>query len=94
MVTVVKNRGSVLETCEAEPVHIIGHIQSHGLLFALSEPDFIVRQVSTNVAASLGSSAEAVLGTALETVLGAKQFGAFRARLRDDDLSPASALRV
>ena len=37
-----------LAKCALEPIQIIGRIQPHGLLFALSEPDLIVRHVSTN----------------------------------------------
>ena len=37
------------DRCAQEQVQIIGQIQPHGLLFALSEPDLIVRQVSANI---------------------------------------------
>ena len=83
-----------LESCAREPIHIIGHIQPHGLLFALSEPDFVVRQVSTNVSALLGTSPDVVLGKSIEAVLGPQQFETFRSRLRSDDLAPSYSLRV
>jgi len=83
-----------LGSCAREPIHIIGHIQSHGLLFALSEPDFIVRQVSANVGTLLGTSTDAILGTSLESVLGRQQFQEFRSRLASDDLISANPLRV
>jgi len=83
-----------LTSCDQEPIHIIGSIQSHGLLFALSEPDLIVRQVSANVDVVLGVSPQAVLGHSFETVLGAAEFARFRSRLRADDLISANALRI
>jgi light-regulated signal transduction histidine kinase (bacteriophytochrome) len=83
-----------LDACANEPIHIIGQIQSHGMLFALSEPDLIVRQVSVNVDVLLGKSPDYFLGSSLELVLGAPQYDVFLARLRVDDLVPEKALRV
>jgi light-regulated signal transduction histidine kinase (bacteriophytochrome) len=83
-----------LDSCAREPIHIIGHIQSHGLLFALSEPDLVVRQVSANVGTLLGTSTDAVLGAAFKSVMGTLQFDAFLARLASDDLMSANPLRV
>lgn len=37
-----------LTNCELEPIHLIGAVQSHGVLLALSEPDALVLQVSRN----------------------------------------------
>ncbi len=83
-----------LESCAREPIHLIGRIQSHGVLFALSEPDLIVRQVSANASTLLGTPVDAILGKSIEAVLGPPQFETFRSRLRSDDLAPASSLRV
>ena len=57
-----------LTGCALEPIQIIGHIQPHGLLFALSEPDLLVKQVSTNITTLLGVSPESVLDRAFEAV--------------------------
>jgi light-regulated signal transduction histidine kinase (bacteriophytochrome) len=35
--------------CAQEQVQLIGRIQPHAVLFALSEPDLLVQQVSGNV---------------------------------------------
>jgi light-regulated signal transduction histidine kinase (bacteriophytochrome)/CheY-like chemotaxis protein/HPt (histidine-containing phosphotransfer) domain-containing protein len=83
-----------LERCAQEPVHLIGQIQPNGLLFALSEPDLIVRQVSANVASLLGMSPESVLGQSFETVLGAEQFAAFLCRVRGGEQLDTSPIRV
>jgi PAS domain S-box-containing protein len=69
---------SDLDRCAQEPIHILGRIQPHGMLFALSEPDLIVRQVSANVSALLGTSPETLLGCTFEAVLGAQQFEIFK----------------
>jgi two-component system, chemotaxis family, sensor kinase Cph1 len=69
---------SKYELCAQEPVQLIGRIQSHGLLFALSEPDLVVRQVSANISAYLGISPELVLGGSFEAILRAEQFESFQ----------------
>lgn len=66
------------ERCAQEPIHIIGSIQPHGALVALSEPDLVVRQVSANIAAFCGVTPEEVLGGSLEAVIGSQQFAAFQ----------------
>jgi light-regulated signal transduction histidine kinase (bacteriophytochrome) len=84
-----------LDGCAREPIHIIGHIQSRGLLFALSEPDLIVQRVSANVEALLSTSPQAVLGRSLEDLLGARQFIEFRTHIAvTGDLATANPLRM
>jgi chemotaxis family two-component system sensor kinase Cph1 len=67
-----------LAKCAVEPIHIIGHIQPHGLLLALSEPDLVVRHLSANVSALLGMSPRSLLGRSLETALGGPLFEMFQ----------------
>jgi light-regulated signal transduction histidine kinase (bacteriophytochrome)/CheY-like chemotaxis protein len=83
----------LLDRCAQEPIHIIGHIQGHGLLFALSEPDLIIRQVSANVFVLLGFSPEMLLGQPFEIVLGA-QFERFRAQVLNEGGIGTTPLRV
>ena len=88
-----------LDQCTREPVHTIGQIQPHGVLFAISEPDLIVRQVSTNVLDLLGMPPETVLGHSVlghsfEAVLGAEQLHAFRSLLPGGDALTANSLRM
>jgi chemotaxis family two-component system sensor kinase Cph1 len=58
------SRVEVHETssCDLEPIHIPGAVQSHGVLLVLSVPDLVVQQVS--------ASSERILGLASETLLG------------------------
>jgi two-component system, chemotaxis family, sensor kinase Cph1 len=83
-----------LAQCAREPIQIIGHIQPHGLLFALSEPDLIIRQVSINVASLLETSPETLLGCSIENVLGAQQFEAFRSQVLNNEPLSAKLLRI
>jgi light-regulated signal transduction histidine kinase (bacteriophytochrome)/DNA-binding response OmpR family regulator len=83
-----------LERCAQEPVQLIGRIQPQGLLFALSEPDLLVRQVSNNIADLLGMSPEMVLGQSLEQVIGAQQFEGLRSQLLSGVPLAACLVRV
>jgi len=83
-----------LRGCALEPIQIIGHIQPHGLLFALSEPDLIIRQVSINVSTLLGMSPETLLGCSIESVLGAQQFDTFRSQVLNNEPLSAKLLRI
>ena len=74
-------------------MHIIGQVQSHGVLFALSEPDLVVRQVSANVADLLGIAPQSVLERPFEMLLDASQHAAWRQSLLGADLSTARPLR-
>jgi diguanylate cyclase (GGDEF)-like protein len=83
-----------VDQCSQEPIHIIGHIQSHGLLFALSEPDFIAHQVSANISGLLGLPPENVLGRSFEAILGVEQFQTFRSQVETVGPLTANPLRV
>ena len=88
------DRASDLDRCAQEPIHIIGHIQPHGMLFALSEPDLIVRQVSANVSALLGTPPETLLDRTFEAVLGAQQFALFRSLTLSQEALEENPLRI
>jgi len=59
-----------LTNCEREPIHIPGSIQPRGVLIAVSEPDFVVQQVSRNLGDLVGVPAADALGRTLAEVLG------------------------
>jgi len=83
-----------IDDCAREPIHVIGNIQSHGLLLALSEPDLIVRHVSANVETLLDISAESLLDQSLEVAVGPSQFETFRAYISSGGLNTANPLRM
>lgn len=58
-----------LDQCEAEPIHIPGSIQPHGVLLALDQTDLRILQVSLNVAPLLDVPAADLLGRALSEAL-------------------------
>jgi PAS domain S-box-containing protein len=83
-----------LDRCAQEQVQVIGQVQPHGLLFALSEPDLIVRQVSTNISTILKLTPGSILDRSFETVLGAQLFESFQTQLLSDAGLSATPLRV
>ena len=60
----------LLANCADEPIRFPGAIQPHGLLVTLSEPDLRIQQISTNVHALFGLSAESLLGQPLSALTG------------------------
>ena len=82
------------DRCAQEQVQIIGRIQSHGLLFALSEPDLIVRQMSANASTELGIPPEDLLGGPFRNVIGAQQFETFKSQLLEGPLIAATSVRL
>lgn len=65
-----------LDNCAREPIHIPGSVQPRGVLAVLREPDFTIRQVSTNVDELLGRSVDDVLGRHLSALIGPDQAAA------------------
>ncbi|TYP81275.1 SpoIIE family protein phosphatase [Blastococcus xanthinilyticus] len=59
-----------LTNCEREPIHIPGSIQPRGVLIAVSDPDWLVQQVSGNLAELTGVPWQQALGRPLSDVLG------------------------
>jgi len=82
------------ERCALEPVQLIGRVQSHGLLFVLSERDLRVQQVSANVSELLEVSAEELLGHSFEDVLGKSQFESFRHQTLSGEAIFATRVKV
>ena len=82
------------DQCAQEEIHIIGCIQPHGMLFAMSEPDLIVRHISSNVLDLLGLSADDVLGQSFHKVIGAQQTAALQASFKGTEAFLAITFRI
>lgn len=59
-----------LQTCDQEPIHLIGAIQPHGALIAVDQDDLLVRYVSQNTGIFVGYEPRALLGKPLHQLLG------------------------
>lgn len=72
-----------LKSCDQEPIHFVGSIQPHGLLFVLGIEDLRVLQVSRNVEDVLGIAAEKALERPLTTIIGAERAAFLEPALRN-----------
>lgn len=71
-----------LTTCDREPIHILGRVQSYGALIAVSS-DWMIQHVSENIVSFLGTEATELVGTPLDTVLPAAAMSRIRAKVLD-----------
>jgi len=55
-----------LITCDQEPIHILGHIQSHGYLVAIRPDDYRIVHVSANITDLFSLSADELLNKPVE----------------------------
>ena len=69
-----------LTNCDREPIHILGAIQPHGQLIALST-DWLIARVSANIAELLGKPADALLGAPLLDIFTGDAVHAIRNRV-------------
>jgi light-regulated signal transduction histidine kinase (bacteriophytochrome) len=58
-----------LSSCATEPIHLLGAVQPHGVLLAVTEPELVVVQASESAGAWLGRSAESIVGERLDRLL-------------------------
>jgi light-regulated signal transduction histidine kinase (bacteriophytochrome) len=58
-----------LTNCEREPIHILGHIQSHGYLIAILPDTYIIVHASANSPDLFGQPVNSLLGQPLGTLL-------------------------
>ncbi len=75
-----------LETCDREPIHLIGEVQPHGALIAVDENSLVVEYVSDNSAAFIGYGPDAVIGQQLASLIGSENAG----QLADFPLEPST----
>ncbi|WP_297772954.1 ATP-binding protein [uncultured Roseovarius sp.] len=59
-----------LDTCDQEPIHLIGAVQPHGALIAIDADHFVVEFASKNTASFVGAGPEQILGKEIAEVIG------------------------
>lgn len=59
-----------LTNCDKEPIHLIGRIQSHAMLFVIDSSSFEISHISENVISTLSRKREEFFSKRLEDVLG------------------------
>ncbi len=83
-----------LTTCDAEPIHIPGSIQPHGVLLAMTEPDLRVVQTSSNTLELFGIAPRDVLGASLTDLLDAAGLAVVRSAIASSSARRAGALPI
>lgn len=59
-----------LDTCDREPIHLIGEVQPHGTLIAVNEKSLVVEYASANTEAFLNVAPKTLLGSAISALIG------------------------
>ncbi|HLP88853.1 MAG TPA: ATP-binding protein [Nostocaceae cyanobacterium] len=88
----VENFQVDLTNCDREPIHIPGLIQPHGILFALTEPELIIAQISNNIFNLLGIQAEHLLNQPLSKLVESDQIELLKDCLSQEDLQLGNPL--
>ena len=83
-----------LTNCDREPIHIPGSIQPHGVLLVMTEPEFVVIQVSENVVDHLGVRVEDVLTRPLSALFDRSSVEAVGTALSGGPSERANAIRI
>jgi len=73
-----------LTNCDREPIHVPGHVQPFGTVFALNPDDFTILQVSENVAERFGIAPADLLGCGVGDLLSEEQVAALDATRRNE----------
>ncbi|MBD2169129.1 GAF domain-containing protein [Calothrix membranacea FACHB-236] len=83
-----------LTNCDREPIHIPGSIQPHGILFALTEPELTIVQVSQNTDEILGIAATELINQPISRLLDAQQVDFLRNCLGQEDLTLVNPIEL
>lgn len=71
---------------EQNPIHLLGQIQPHGIVFVLNDEDLTITQTSTNTYGILGIDPKAIIGMSLESIFDSFQIDPLTEKLRQNNL--------
>ena len=83
-----------LTNCDREPIHISGHIQPHGVLLVVREPQLEILQVSENTLHLLGLAPESAIGQDLSLLFDPIQLEKLKACLRNENLKTVNPIKL
>ena len=83
-----------LTNCDREPIHISGHIQPHGVLVVVQEPQLEILQVSENTLHLLGFAPESAIGQDLSLLFDRVQLEKLKACLRNENLKTVNPIKL
>jgi light-regulated signal transduction histidine kinase (bacteriophytochrome) len=83
-----------LTNCDREPIHISGHIQPHGVLLVVREPQLEILEVSENTLHLLGIAPESAIGQDLSLLFDPVQLEKLKACLRNENLKTVNPIKL
>ncbi|MBE9185057.1 GAF domain-containing protein [Microcoleus sp. LEGE 07076] len=83
-----------LTNCDKEPIHLSGHIQPHGVLLVVREPQLEILQVSENTQDLLGVDAKSAIGQNLSLFFDRVQLEKLNACLQNDHLKTVNPIKL
>ncbi|MEG4942155.1 ATP-binding protein [Microcoleus sp. F4-D5] len=83
-----------LTNCDREPIHLSGHIQPHGVLLVVREPQLEILQASENTQDLLGIEAESAIGQDLSLLFDPVQLEKLNACLRNEKLKTVNPIKL
>ncbi|MEP6489542.1 GAF domain-containing protein [Microcoleus vaginatus GB2-A3] len=83
-----------LTNCDREPIHLSGHIQPHGVLLVVREPELEIVQASKNTQDLLGIDAESAIGQDLSLLFDQIQLEKLKTCLRKENLKTVNPIKL
>ncbi|MEG4800969.1 GAF domain-containing protein [Microcoleus sp. ARI1-B5] len=83
-----------LTNCDREPIHISGHIQPHGVLLVVREPQLEILQASENTQDLLGFDAKSAIGQDLSLLFDLTQLEKLKACLQKENLKTVNPIKL
>ncbi|MEG4583895.1 GAF domain-containing protein [Microcoleus sp. MOSTC5] len=83
-----------LTNCDREPIHLSGHIQPHGVLLVVREPQLEILQASENTQDLLGVDAESAIGRNLSLFFNRVQLKKLKLCLCNENLKTVNPIKL
>lgn len=88
------NTSLVYQNCDREPIHLLGHIQSHGVLLAINETTWEIAQVSANTLQFFNLDASSLIDQPLHVLFSQAQINTLLAFCSHQDLEPFNPIKL
>ncbi|HSF76702.1 MAG TPA: bacteriophytochrome (light-regulated signal transduction histidine kinase), partial [Microcoleus sp.] len=83
-----------LTNCDREPIHLSGHIQPHGVLLVVREPELEILQVSENTQDLLGVEPQSAIGRNLSLFFNRVQLKKLKLCLCNENLKTVNPIKL
>ena len=83
-----------LTNCDQEPIHISGHIQPHGVIFVVKEPQLKILQISNNTFQFFGLHPSSLINNDLSVLFDPIQLENLKSCLANENLKTVNPLKL